>query len=138
MMASDESTVMQAAIMEVSKLTKANKVNRRVIQALCVTLVLVLITCGVLSYIAVDQHSADLQLRNNNASLRQESITSCESGNSYRSGNQELWEDFIGLLINKKTPAATVKIADGFLARVKTVDALHDCTALYASAASDP
>jgi len=136
---------MRTAIRQVDKLTRANTVNQRVISrlrqaiiALCVVAVIVLASCAVLGYVAVDQHRTDAQLRaanqqlmQQNDKLRQEAITSCAGGNDYRQGQTEIWTDFIGLLISKKTPKATVHIADAFLARVKKIDTLHDCAAQY-------
>jgi hypothetical protein len=122
---------MQAAITEVNRLAKANQINRRFIWLLSIITVVVAAACVVLTVVTLNQRSTDAALRQANASLRQESISSCESGNSFRSGNKEIWDDFIGLLINKKTPPATVKIANGFLAKVNSVEALHNCTTLY-------
>jgi hypothetical protein len=120
-----EAGLVEAAGREVGRLIKANKVNRRVIAALSVISVLVMAACGVLAWVAADQHNDDRQ-------LRQASIMSCQSGNSFRSEQTEIWNDFIGLLVNKSTSRATLAIAHDFLGYVGHVDALRNCGQLYA------
>jgi hypothetical protein len=115
---------MEAAIAQVDRLTRANKVNRRVTRALALVTALVVIACAALAWVAVNQHSDDVQLHN-------AGVSSCTAGNTFRSEQTQIWNEFIGLLINKKTPPATLKIAHDFLAYVSRVDALRDCVKLY-------
>jgi hypothetical protein len=127
----DESNFVVAARKEVNKLISANRVNRRVILALCIVSVLVVAACGVLTWVAVDQHSSD-------QALRQSGITSCQAGNSFRSEQTEIWQDFIGLLITRDTPPKALAIAHNFLTYVGKVDALRNCSELYGTAAGSP
>jgi hypothetical protein len=96
-----------AARVEVNKLIRANRVNRRWIAAL---VVLALIMAGVIY------------------GLHQSDVESCQSGNSFRSGQTQIWNHFIGLLINRSTPPATVRVANGYLRYVAATDKLRDCS----------
>lgn len=127
----DESNFVVAARQEVNKLINANRVNRRVIRLLAAVTAIVMITCGVLGYVAADQRSTDGQLRQENTALHQQNIVTCQAGNSYRSGQTQIWDEFIAILVNKNTPQSTLNIAHKFLKYVDRVDALRNCAVLY-------
>lgn len=120
----EESNFVKAAISEVDKLIKANRVNQRVIKALVVVSVLIAITCGVLSYVLVDQHNSDNQ-------LRQESIAQCQAGNDYRAGNEAIWLKLFTL--SKPPPAGSEqeKLIHEFISYIKQVDAPRNCAQLF-------
>lgn len=52
---------------------------------------------------------------------------SCRAGNAYRSGNQQIWTKFIGLLTPPGTKPAELAIARSYLAYVGKVDAQRQC-----------
>lgn len=114
----EESNFVKAAAGEVNKLIKANRVNRWVIQLLAVISVVLMVVVVGLGVGVWELHK--------------QNVDSCNSGNSFRAGNTQIWNDFIGLLITSKTPKSVVSIADGFLKNdVGQIDAPRSCGSFW-------
>lgn len=102
----DESNFVKAAANEVNKLIRANRVNRAVIA----TLVAVV---AVLVYVVFATH--------------QDSVNNCQAGNSYRSGQTQIWDRFIQLATTGNSSASTRIEASQFRAFIDQVDAQRGC-----------
>jgi hypothetical protein len=106
----DESNFVVAANREVSKLIRANRLNRWFRAVLVVVVILLALAV---------------------AGLRQQAATSCQSGNSFRAAQTQVWDHFIGILITRSTPPATVAVAHGYLRYVDNVDKPRNCGGIW-------
>lgn len=102
----EESLFVKAAAAEVNKLIKANKVNRRVM-ALLVAIVAVLV------YVVLAIHH--------------DTVANCEAGNSYRAGQTQIWDHFVGLITEGNTKPSVILQATQFEGYIARVDAQRSC-----------
>lgn len=103
----DESNFVRAARTEVNKLIKANRVNMWY-RWLSVALIIILI------YAVID--------------LRQQNISACQAGNSFRAGNEAIWHKLFAISYGASKPSAEeLRLDNEFLAYVVQVDGQHAC-----------
>lgn len=96
--------------------------------AVLVILIGVIITLGI---VAVSQHEQDVQLSRQSAAQQQDTANLCEIGNTFREGEQGIWDRLFVISYSAKPPTPQDrKLGEEFLAYVAQVDRLHNCSAL--------
>jgi hypothetical protein len=95
--------------------------------AVLVTLIGVIIVLGI---VAISQHGQDVQLARESAAQQQQTTALCETGNTFREGEQGIWDKLFAISYGAQPPTPqTRRLVDEFLAYVTQVDKLHNCKA---------
>jgi hypothetical protein len=114
----------------VDEITGYSKRTRKLMWGLAVSIILDITLTVVLGFVSADALSA-------NAALHSSQLVSCANGNIFRTDQDTIWRDFIGLIAKPSAgePAAQVartdKLAASFLTYVTRVNHAINCTALY-------
>lgn len=105
-----ESSFMVAAEVQIDKLVRANRWQRALLAVVVVVVVL-------LGWVVWRQH--------------QEANAACQSGNSYKHSDDQIWNYFIGVLVqNSKDPSAAGK-AQVIENHIAQLDAPRDCASSW-------
>lgn len=127
----DEPTVMKAAVAQVKILTEAADRYHRYVVLLSLVLVVLVVVVGGLGYLLSQQAATARQQAAFSASLRQDAISACESGNSYRAAQVRIWDEFIAVITQGSHDRVALAKARAFTVYVSQTDALNDCQRLY-------
>jgi hypothetical protein len=138
----DESVLMQVAVKQVNRLNKAVNRYRIFVIILAVVCAALVAGGGLLAKTYLDAESAlhhQNQVSQSLAALirkqGQENYQSCLSGNSFRSGNQQIWTYLFSLISNGK-PNPDQPLVTKFLGYVAKVEKLRDCKPLLSAEGS--
>lgn len=119
----DPSVLMKAVRVQVTQLTRALAVYRRVMLGM-VIICAMLIAAGVVLGITV------VQVRGTVATEHADEVASCVAGNTYRAADKELWTAFVDLLIQgagaHPNPTSLAE-AKAYLQLVDKTDASRPC-----------
>lgn len=113
-----------AAETQVTRLIKANRVNRIFIYVLsAVTIALVVVA----TVLGINLHRTS-QL---SQKVQQGAISSCLAGNAQRANDTQIWDAFITLILKGNTDPADIQEGKDFEQYIARVDAPRNCKQTY-------
>jgi hypothetical protein len=126
----DEGTALRK---EVASAKKAAKWRKFQVRLLGIGFALIVIGGVILGLVALQAHDTSSRTQATALQLKNDSIANCESNNTFRAGQKEIWTDFVGILLAGHPTRAQQNEGNAFLKYVDIEEAPKKCQELYSN-----